>query len=203
MHRLNHHQPAPPVSGKMFFGCFLLTLSKIKRSQVMFMRKFGPTALNFGQDICVSYFILGQPEKKRFALFSQSSLCYSFLRCSYCSCWRSASYSPLVPSTFPSLTIGASLASSHRFEFELIKIGKAMTVQLLQVKITLIFFKRPCALCRGWQSTFQSFFSRSLAHSWRVRARASFRYFCFWFQQTRLLSCVIFIKVKRLLCNYA
>ena len=36
----------------------------------------------------------------------------------------------------------------------LIKIGKAMTGQLLQVKITLIFFKRPCALCRGWQSTF-------------------------------------------------
>ena len=30
----------------MFFGRFLLRLSRIKRSQVMFMGKFGPTALN-------------------------------------------------------------------------------------------------------------------------------------------------------------
>lgn len=39
-----------PWAWKMLFGRFLLRLSKIKRSQVMSMGKFDPTALNFGYD---------------------------------------------------------------------------------------------------------------------------------------------------------
>ena len=35
------------VTGNYFFGRSLLKLSRIKRSQVMSMGKFGPAALNF------------------------------------------------------------------------------------------------------------------------------------------------------------
>ena len=37
-----------PFAWKLFFGRFLLRLSRIKRSQIMFMGKIGPTAFNFG-----------------------------------------------------------------------------------------------------------------------------------------------------------
>ena len=36
-----------PVSGNLFFGLFLLRLSLVKPSKVMFMVKFGRTVLNF------------------------------------------------------------------------------------------------------------------------------------------------------------
>ena len=39
-----------PCVWKLIFGCFLLRLSLIKPSQVMFMVKVSPTALNFGYD---------------------------------------------------------------------------------------------------------------------------------------------------------
>ena len=39
---------------------FLLRLSRIKRSQVMSMVKFSPTALNFGYDFVLLHF-LGHP----------------------------------------------------------------------------------------------------------------------------------------------
>ena len=50
VHLLNHKLPAPLVSRNEFFGRFLLKLSLIKPSQVMYMVKFSPTALNFGYD---------------------------------------------------------------------------------------------------------------------------------------------------------
>ena len=50
---LNHHLPAPPVSGDWFFGRFLVRLRRIKRPQVMSMVKFSPIALNFGYDFNV------------------------------------------------------------------------------------------------------------------------------------------------------
>ena len=50
VHWLNHHMPAPLVSGDWFFGNFLLRLSRIKRPQVMLTVKFNPIALNFGND---------------------------------------------------------------------------------------------------------------------------------------------------------
>ena len=46
---------------KSFFGLLLLKLSRIKCSQVMFMGKFGPTALNLGNDFSISQFFLGHP----------------------------------------------------------------------------------------------------------------------------------------------
>ena len=45
MHRLNPNHPAPLASGR-----FLLRLGRIKHSQVIWMGKFGPTALDFGKD---------------------------------------------------------------------------------------------------------------------------------------------------------
>ena len=41
---------------KVFFGRFLLRLSRIKRLQVMSMVKFSPTALNFGYDSISTFF---------------------------------------------------------------------------------------------------------------------------------------------------
>ena len=48
VHLLNHKLPAPLVSRNEFFGRFLLKLSLIKPSQVMFMVKHGCRVLNFG-----------------------------------------------------------------------------------------------------------------------------------------------------------
>ena len=50
-----------PLCLYFFFGCFLLRLCRIKCSQVMFMGKFGPTALNFGKDFSIGQFFLGHP----------------------------------------------------------------------------------------------------------------------------------------------
>ena len=47
---LNHQWLEPFGPAKCLFGRFLLTLSRIKGPQVMFMVKFSPTALNFGYD---------------------------------------------------------------------------------------------------------------------------------------------------------
>ena len=47
VHWLNHQWLEPL---ECLFGHFLLTLSRIKRPQVMFMVKFSPTVLNFGYD---------------------------------------------------------------------------------------------------------------------------------------------------------
>ena len=69
MHWSHGAQSQSPVIGKtwawkVFFGRFLLRLSRIKRPQVMSMVKFGPTTLNFGYDFvllvhlfCVLQFI--------------------------------------------------------------------------------------------------------------------------------------------------
>ena len=61
VHWLNHHLPAPLVSGDWFFGRFLLRLSRIKRPQVMSMVKFSPIALNFGCDFVLLVLFLGHP----------------------------------------------------------------------------------------------------------------------------------------------
>ena len=61
VHRLNHHLPAPLVSGDCFFGHFLIRLSRIKRPQIMSMIKFSPIALNFGYDFVLSIHFLGHP----------------------------------------------------------------------------------------------------------------------------------------------
>ena len=51
VHWLNHHLPAPLVSGVWFFGRFLLRLSRIKRPQVTSTVKFSPLiALDYGYD---------------------------------------------------------------------------------------------------------------------------------------------------------
>ena len=62
VHRLNHQCTA--VVGtiwtwKVFFGRFFLRLSRIKRSQVMWMVKFSPTALNFGYDFLLLVHFFG------------------------------------------------------------------------------------------------------------------------------------------------
>ena len=41
--------------------CFFLGLSRIKRSQAIFMGKFGLTALIFGYDFSISQLFLGHP----------------------------------------------------------------------------------------------------------------------------------------------
>ena len=46
---------------KVFFGRFLLRLSRIKRPQVMSMVKFSPIALNFGYDFVLLVHFLGHP----------------------------------------------------------------------------------------------------------------------------------------------
>ena len=56
----------PQVAGtpcvcKLTFGRFLLRQSLIKPSQVMFMVKFSPTALNFGYDFVLLVYFLGHP----------------------------------------------------------------------------------------------------------------------------------------------
>ena len=51
----------PVCLEKMFTGRFLLRQSRIKCSQVMSMGKFGPTALNFGQDLFLLFTFLGHP----------------------------------------------------------------------------------------------------------------------------------------------
>ena len=43
----------------VFFGRFLLGLSRIKHPQVMSMVKFGPRALNFGYDFVLLVIFLG------------------------------------------------------------------------------------------------------------------------------------------------
>ena len=58
---LNHQWLEPFGPAKCLFGRFLLTLSRIKRPQVMFMVKFSPTALNFGYDFVVLVHFLGHP----------------------------------------------------------------------------------------------------------------------------------------------
>ena len=59
VHWLNHHLPAPLVSGDWFFGRFLLRLSRIKRPQVMSMVKFSPIALNLGYDFVLLVHFFG------------------------------------------------------------------------------------------------------------------------------------------------
>ena len=44
---------------KVFFGHFFLRLSRIKRSQVMWMVKFSPRALNFVYDFVLLAHFLG------------------------------------------------------------------------------------------------------------------------------------------------
>ena len=64
VHRPNHQQLAPLGPGMcslVFFGRFLLRLSKIKRPQVMSMVKFSPTALIFGYDFVPLVNFLGFP----------------------------------------------------------------------------------------------------------------------------------------------
>ena len=61
MNWLNHHLPAPLVSGDWFSGRFLLRLSRIKRPKVMSMVKFSPIALNFGHDFVLLVHFLGHP----------------------------------------------------------------------------------------------------------------------------------------------
>ena len=51
----------PLVSENQFFGRFLLRLSLIKPSQVIFTIKFSPTALNFGYDFVLLVHFLGHP----------------------------------------------------------------------------------------------------------------------------------------------
>ena len=63
VHWLNHHLPAPLVSGEWFFGRFLLRLSKIKRPQVMSMVKFSPITLNFRYDFVLFVIFFGTPCK--------------------------------------------------------------------------------------------------------------------------------------------
>ena len=60
VHWLNHHLPAPLVSGDWFFGRFLLRLSRIKRPQVMSMVKFSPIALNFRYDFVLLVHFWGE-----------------------------------------------------------------------------------------------------------------------------------------------
>ena len=50
-----------PCVWKLIFGRFLLRLSLIKPTQVMFMVKFSPTALNFGYDFVLLVHFLGHP----------------------------------------------------------------------------------------------------------------------------------------------
>ena len=45
----------------IFFGRFLPRLSLMKPSQVIFMIKFSPTALNFGYDFVLFLHFLGHP----------------------------------------------------------------------------------------------------------------------------------------------
>ena len=54
----NHQLPAPSAAGKLCFGClFLLSKqSRIKRSYVVFVDKFGPLAINFSSDFWASAF---------------------------------------------------------------------------------------------------------------------------------------------------
>ena len=61
VHRLNHHLPGPLVSGDWLFGRFLQRLSRTKPSQVIFMIKFSPTAINFGFDFVLLVHFLGHP----------------------------------------------------------------------------------------------------------------------------------------------
>ena len=51
----------PLVSENQFFGRFLLRLSLIKPSQVIFTIKFSPTALNFGCDFVLLVHFFGTP----------------------------------------------------------------------------------------------------------------------------------------------
>ena len=51
----------PGMCSLVFFGRFLLRLSKIKRPQVMSMVKFSPTALNFGYDFVLLVRFFGTP----------------------------------------------------------------------------------------------------------------------------------------------
>ena len=50
-----------PCVWKLTFGRFLLRQSLIKPSQVMFMVKSSPTALDFGYDFVLLGFFLGHP----------------------------------------------------------------------------------------------------------------------------------------------
>ena len=52
VHRLNHQWLAQ-LGLESVLGCFSLRLSRIKRSQVMSIVKFSPTALNFGYDFAL------------------------------------------------------------------------------------------------------------------------------------------------------
>ena len=61
VHWLNYKKPAPLVSGNRFFGRFLLRLSRIKPSQVMYMVNLGPTVLNFGYDFFLLVPFFGTP----------------------------------------------------------------------------------------------------------------------------------------------
>ena len=66
VHWLNHHLPAPLVSGDWFFGRFLLRLSRIKHPQVMSMVRFSLISHNLGYDF-VSHYCW---KKRHFFLFS-------------------------------------------------------------------------------------------------------------------------------------
>ena len=59
VHWLNHQWLEPLGPAKCLFGRFLLTLSRIKRPQVMLRVKFSPTALNFGYDFVLLVHSLG------------------------------------------------------------------------------------------------------------------------------------------------
>ena len=50
-----------PCVWKLIFGRFLLRLSLIKPSQVMFMVRFSPTSLNFGYDFVLLVQFFGTP----------------------------------------------------------------------------------------------------------------------------------------------
>ena len=54
VHRLNHQWLAPLGPKKCFFGRFFLSLSRIKRPQVM-------SLVNFGYDFFFKYIFLGYP----------------------------------------------------------------------------------------------------------------------------------------------
>ena len=50
-----------PLCLEIVFSLFLLSLSWIKRSQLMPMKKIGPTALNFGKEFFLLVTFFGTP----------------------------------------------------------------------------------------------------------------------------------------------
>ena len=62
VHRLNRQWLAQ-LGLESVLGCFSLRLSRIKRSQVMSMVKFSPTALNFGYDFALLVHFFETPGK--------------------------------------------------------------------------------------------------------------------------------------------